>query len=249
MFSAVAVVFNSCFVLIANGMKLGETIGHVVLATNISVMLLFGLNTVSWALGSRAMSRLYIPSGGTASAGATGMTDVFLRLGIITAVLLALCARPLLDVFLPEYAGSAQLILYFCMFQSYGLLLFSESTFLNVNSRLLPVLAGYGFVMSLLGIAFLTGQFDFLTIVRGGVLLHFSLAIGIALFARRLGFAEGRLRERLAALCFPALCMLADALAGPFAVVAVCVTYLVANVSLHRQRIVPLLGKLVHGKT
>lgn len=243
MFSAVVVVFNSYFVLIANGMRLGETIGHVVLATNISVMLLFGLNTVSWAMASRTMTRLYIPAGGSAQLGATGITDVFLRVGIIAAVLIALCAQPILGRVMPEYAGSAQFILYFCLFQSYSLLLFSESSFLNVNSRLVPVLLGYVAVMTLLGVAFMSGRFEYLTIVCLGVVLHFVLAMCIAFYARRLGFSEGTFRERTVALCFPVLCMVADLAAGPLAVIAVCAIYLVGNLSVHRDRTAALLGR------
>jgi hypothetical protein len=244
MFSAVVVVFNSYFVLLANGMKLGEAIGHVVLATNISVMLLFGLNTVSWAMASKTMSRLYIPAGGSAPLGATGITDVFLRLGIIAAVLLALCAQPVLARLMPEYAGSAQFILYFCLFQSYSLLLFSESSFLNVNSRLPPVLVSYVGVMCLLGVAFISDRFEYLTIVRMGVLLHFALAMGIAAYARRLGFSEGTVRERAVALCFPVLCMSASFVVGPLAVVAVCAVYLVGNLSVHRERTAALFAAL-----
>jgi hypothetical protein len=254
MFSAVVVVFNSCFVLIANGMELGDVVGHVVLATNISVMLLFGLNTVSWAMASRTMSRLYIPPAGPASPGATvppgaktlpgataplgvtGITDVFLRIGIIAAVLLALCAQPLLSRVMPEYANSAQFIVYFCLFQSYSLLLFSESNFLNVNSKLVPVLIGYMGVMALIGLAFLSGLFEYLTIVQAGVVLHFALAMSIALYARRLGFSEGRLRERAVALCFPVLCLFAEQAGGPVAVIGVCAVYLIGNLIVHRER-------------
>jgi hypothetical protein len=245
MFSAVVVVFNSIFVLIANGMKLGETIGYVVLATNISVMLLFGLNTVSWAMASKTMSRLYMPLGEARPLGATGVTDVFLRLGIIAAVLIALCAQPVLIRLMPEYSGSAQFILYFCLFQSYSLLLFSESSFLNVNSRLVPVLLGYVAVMTLLGVAFVSNRFDYLTIVCLGVVLHFALAMSIACYARRLGFSEGRLRERTLALCFPVLCMVAGVVAGPLAVVAMCMIFLAGNLTLHREHAAALLAILL----
>ena len=248
MFSAVVVVFNSFFVLIANGMKLGETIGHVVLATNISVMLLFGLNAVSWAMAGKTMSRLYIPPGGSRTLGVTGITDVFLRLGIIAAVLIALCAQPVLALVMPEYAGSAQFILYFCLFQSYSLLLFSESNFLNVNSRLVPVLVGYVGVMTLLGFAFMSGQFEYLTIVCLGVLLHFVLALSIAFHAHRLGFLEGTFLERVVALCFPVLCMGADLAAGPLAVIAVCAIYLIGNLSVHRDRAALMLAALSGGR-
>jgi hypothetical protein len=247
MFSAVVVVFNSCFVLIANGMNLGEAIGHVVLATNISVMLLFGLNTVSWAMASKTMARLYVPVGGPAPPGATGTTDVFLRLGITAAVLIALAAQPVLSWLMPEYAGSAQYILYFCLFQSYSLLLFSESSFLNVNSRLVPVLLGYVAAMVLLGLAFMSDLFEYRTIVCLGVVLHFALAMCIASYARRLGFSEGRLRERAVALWFPALCLVADLAAGPLAVIAVCTIYLVGNLSMHRDQVAALFAALSGG--
>lgn len=248
MFSAVVVVFNSYYVMIANGMRLGETIGHVVLATNISVMLLFGLNTVSWAMASRTMSRLYLPAGKSASLGATGITDVFLRLGIICAVLIALCAQPTLVWLMPEYAESGQFILYFCLFQSYSLLLFSESSFLNVNSRLVPVLLGYVGVMVLLGLAFMSGRIPYLAIVWLGVTLHFLLAVCIASYARRLGFSEGTFRERLVALAYPVLCMVASLAAGPLGVVAVSVIYLVGNLSVHRDRTVALINALSGGR-
>jgi len=244
MFSAVVVVFNSCFVLIANAMKLGDVVGHVVLAANISVMLLFGLNAVSWGLASRTMSRLYLPAGGATTSGATGISDVFFRLGVIGAVLLALCAQPVFNRFMTEYAGSVQFILYFCLFQSYSLLLFGESNFLNVNSRLPPVLGGYLVVMLILAGTLLVDGLAYLAIVRIGVVLHFALALCIAIYAKRIGFSEGTFRERAIALCFPLFCMLADLLVGIPAVIAVCALYLIGNLAVHRERTAVLLGAL-----
>jgi hypothetical protein len=239
--SATIVVLNSFYIIAANWMKLGATTGLVVLANNISLMILFGLNAISWALASRSMARHFTDAPGNGNVSAeVPLSDIVFRLGIGVAVLFAIAARWLIEFFLPQYIGAETFILYFCLFQSYGLLLFSETNFLNVHAKAGLVVIGYllfGAVMTALCFA----GIGIATLMRLGVLAYFLLALGIAVRTRSLGFRGGPLGQRLAALMFPLLCAGAELLAGAVAVAALAGAFLALTAFTHRERILALI--------
>lgn len=237
--SAVMIVVNTFYVLAANWMKLGDTIGLVVFANNISVMILFGLNTVAWALASRTMKRLYVssPSIGAVSAQAD-LIDVFFRLGVVAAALLALSTQILFSWVMKEYAGSAAYTLYFCVFQAYGLLLFSEANFLSVNSRLKLVVLGYSSMVMLLGVLCVFTDIEFLRLLQLGVIFYFVLSLCIVIYCRRVGFKGGIFTHRIASLFFPLGCVAAQSIAGSPAVIVVCTVFAAANLVLYRHQVI-----------
>jgi hypothetical protein len=247
--SATILVLNSFYVIAANWMKLGPTTGLVVLANNISMMILFGLNTVSWALASRSMARHFaVAAGDDATATEVTFSDIIFRLGIGGAVLLAIVSHWLIEILLPQYSGAGIFVLYFCLFQCYGLLLFSETNFLNVNAKTPVIVAGYLMLGGVLTALCFSG-IAIETLVRLGVLAYFLLALGIALHSRGLGFHGGSSRQRFATLAFPASCALAELLGGYVAVAAVAIAFIAITAFTHRMRICAVLEARRMGST
>lgn len=236
MFSAATIVSNSIFVPMANWMGLGEQVGLVVLANNLSVMLLFGLNTVAWALTSRSMQRLHLAAAKTpAVPSREDLGDILMRIGVVAAVLCALCSEILFSRVMTEYAGASVYVLYFCLFQSYALLLFSEANFLNVNSRIKPAIGGYVAMLVLIVGASLLME-DFLQLMQFAVIAYFLLALGITCYCRNHGLQVGDPAQRVAGLCFPAGCVAAHAALGSHGLIVLCAAVLALLVFLNRHR-------------
>lgn len=248
LFSAVIVVSNSIFVPIANTMRLGEQIGLVVLANNVSMLILFGLNTVAWGLAAKSMQRHYVPSGGVAASGREDFADILIRLGVVAAVLCALLTEFLFSEVMTEYAGASIYVLYFVLFQAYALLLFSETNFLNVNSRLKPIIGGYLVMLALIVAASLI--FDsFVTVLRIAVLGYFLLGLCITFYCRRAGFRGGSDVQRLLALCFPVSCMVVHVVAGVPGLIAVCLLLLALLLFLNKHRVTEYVSVLVRSRS
>lgn len=234
--SAISIVFSSLFVMAANWMKLGSTIGLVVFAANISTLILFGLNTLSWGLAARSMKRLYLRSPPSAAPAQVELVDVAFRLGVIVAALIALAGPLAFTWVMKAYALSADFILYCCLFQSYGLLLFSESNFLTVNARLRPVLAGYLVMIAILAAVLFLAPVHFLTFIEIAIGSYFLLSVAVTAYCRRHGFSGGSFAERIVALSFPVWCLIGNVLAGATGAVAVCGLFLALNLALHHRR-------------
>lgn len=248
LFSAVIVVANSVFVPIANTMRLGEQIGLVVLAYNVSMMILFGLNTVAWGLAAKSMQRHYVPSGAVAHNGREDFADILIRLGVVAAVLCALLTELLFSELMTEYAGASIYVLYFVLFQSYALLLFSETNFLNVNARLKPVICGYALMLALIVAASLVLE-GFVAVLRTAVFAYFVLGLFITLYCRRLGFRAGSEMQRVLALCFPVACMVVHAVAGMPGLISVCVLLLALLLLLNKRRVTEYFAVLVRSRS
>jgi hypothetical protein len=245
-FSAALVLRGSFYVLAANWMDLGETIGLVVFGNNIGTLILFGLNTVSWALVGRSMTRLYMPSG--TKQAQSHPSDTVFRIGVICAVLVALATQFVFSSVMREYAGAEVYVLYFCLFQSYGLLLFNEVNFANVNAKLTPLIAGY----VVLAVVLISGNWlargDFLWWQQLGVVAHFVLAVWITFYCRHLGFKGGTIAQRLANLALPVCCALAYPRIGSLGVVGLCVAFFLAELFLGGGRALRAMAGHVLGK-
>ncbi|MGH8239771.1 MAG: hypothetical protein ACREXP_22550, partial [Steroidobacteraceae bacterium] len=241
--SALLIVVNTHYVLAANWMQLGSAVGQVVFANNLSIMLLFSLNTVAWGLASRAMRRLYIaPGSQRASAASTELMDLFFRVGTVAATLVALAAQWIVPLVMSEYAESGIYTLYSCLFQVHGLLLFSEMNFLSVNSRLRPIIVGYALLVFLLVTVCAALDVQFLTFLRIGIAAYFLLAVGIIAYCRRLQFEGGSVARRLVYVAFPVAAMAAQSLFGDGGVLGVCALFGITALILHRVRLAEILA-------
>lgn len=242
LFSAVTIVSNSVFVPIANWMRLGAEIGLVVLANNLSMMILFGLNTVAWALTSRSMQRLHVAAvNESAASAAEDLGDILLRIGVIAAVLCALCSEVLFSKVMTQYAGASVYVLYFCLFQSYALLLFSEANFVNVNSRIRPVIGAYLVMLALIvGSSFVFERF--LQVVQFAVVAYFVLALWMTYFCRRHGLQQGGSVQRVLALCFPVGCVAVRGVIGVPGLIVLCVALLAVLMFQNRHRVTEYLA-------
>ena len=236
-FSAVVIVTSSFYVLAANWSDLGRTIGLVVFGNNVSTMILFGLNAVSWAITSRSMKRLYAPPGTSSASTQEGMADLFFRFGVIGAALLALMSPLAFTLAMKAYSESTVFILYFCLFHSYGILLISELNFLNANSRLRPVIFSYIFMIFLLGAFCLFTRDRFLLLMQIGIGTHFCLSLHIVIYCKRMGFNNGAFSHRVAALVFPVACMLLYSSGGTLGALGVCFIFLIAGSIYYGKRL------------
>jgi hypothetical protein len=233
--SAMTIIANSIFVPLANWMRMGEQIGLVVLGNNVSMMILFGLNTVAWGLTAKSMRRHAASNQGTTQATREDLGEILLRIGVVAAVFCALCTELLFSTVMTEYAGASVYVLYFCLFQAYGLLLFSETNFLNVNSRLKFIIGGYALMLAAIVVAAALLS-SFLQVVQLAVLAYFVLATAITFYCRRSGFRSGSQSQRLAALCFPVACVAGYAVIGVAGLIAICAVLLVGLVVVNWRR-------------
>jgi hypothetical protein len=243
-FSAALVLLASCYVVAANLLNLGGAVGLVVFGSNLGALILFALNTVSWALASRSMSRLYAPTRQDGQQPQTATADAFFRFGIIGAAALALGAQWLFSTWMTQYAGAEVYVLYFCLFQSYGLLLFSEVSFANVNGATKPIILGYLSLAAAFGLGCLFFAADFVALLEFSVVAHCMLALWIVMYCRRLGFRGGPLAMRIGALLFPVACMVAYR-GGPSWVLAVCAVFFAAAVVTDGAKLVAALSARV----
>lgn len=248
LFSAVLLLMTSFFVLVSNWFGSPERIGLVVFANNISTLLLFAMNTVSWGLASRSMTRLYQGRAVTDAPTRAHISDVFFRFGAVVIALLALVVQPALALFMPQYAGAGVYVLHICLFQIYALLLFNEINFAQVNSLLRPVIGGYAAMAGALAAACVLLRDDLLSVMRAAILIYFTLAIVVTLYMRSHAFAGGPLAQRIVALSFPAAAALAHAAAGAAGVAGISVLYLVALVLTNRHAMKLVLGASQHSR-
>ena len=240
-FSAVIVLSNTFYVVSANWLDLGRTVGLVVFGNNMSVMILFGLNTVSWALTSRSMSRLYMRTGSKEIVDVADFSEIFLRFGVIAAAASAISTQVLFQWVMTSYHASTVYILLFCLFQSYGLLLFSEFNFLSVNSRLKLVIYAYLGMTLALAVLTLVAREIFPTLLELGIVAHFLLALLVTLYCRRIGFVRGQFSHRIAALFFPVGCAVLYLSTGFAGAVAVCVIFFSLACCAYGKRLGALL--------
>ena len=133
--SAATLLVNSIYVVLANRMKLGDTLGLIVFANTACTMVLFALNTVAWAATARSMRRLYAEQSSQTERFRAERLRTAFRLGIVTATLVCLSTAAVFMVVLKDYAGAEVFLLYFCLLQAYGLLLFDEINQLTVTGR------------------------------------------------------------------------------------------------------------------
>ena len=92
----------------------------------------------------------------------------FLQLGIVLAVSILLCVDFLFRFVMSSYQGSGTFAVYFCLLQSYGLLLYREFTFLAVRSRSLAVAIAYGaIVLSIFAMSAVAPQVGLIALLLG----------------------------------------------------------------------------------
>ena len=125
---------TSIYVLLANAMKLGPTVGLIVFANSVCAIVMYGANMVAWAATSKSMRQLAaVPVEGDTRR--NQRLTYFFRIAVVVSALAVTLSGPLVARFLPSYAGMERYALLFCLLQSSSLLLYVELNYLGVNGR------------------------------------------------------------------------------------------------------------------
>ncbi|MEO7851678.1 MAG: oligosaccharide flippase family protein [Rubrivivax sp.] len=232
--SALTLLVNSMYIILANRMKLGDTIGLVVFANTACIIVLFALNTVSWAATSRSMRQLYAERPTDAEHLRAERLRTAFRLGLTVAALACLSLAAVFTVVLKDYAGAEVFAFYFCLLQAHGLLLFDEINQLIVTGRSSWVAAGYGALLALVfGAHVAMPDAPMITLVLVGIVGYFVLALAALACCERLRVPRRPDHQRLAFLFFPVSCALLYASSGIAGAVLCCVAFAVMALRFH----------------
>jgi hypothetical protein len=218
---------TSIYVLVANAMHLGSTIGLIAFANSICSIVLFGSNMVAWAATSKSMRGLVAIEAQAADI-RNRRLSVFFRLATLASVLAIVLSSWVFDLLLPAYRGAERYALFFCLLQASSLLLYVELNFLAVHAKSLRVALGYGAVLGItLLVYFMTPGIGLLALVTVGIVLSACLAVLCVLYCRKLGMrAVQGFKPQMAFLAFPSLCAFATHLTGLAGAAGVVVIYL-----------------------
>lgn len=236
--SGVTLLANSVYIILANRMSLGHTLGLVVFANTACTLVLFALNTVAWGATGRSMRHAYA---GTASSQAEQLRAERLRtafrLGCAVAALVCLSTAWVFMVVLKGYAGAEVFAFYFCLLQAYGLLLFDEINHLTVTGRSRWVIAGYGALLVLVcGWHFVFPEAGITTLMIVGIVGYFLLALAAVRYCETLSPLGIRDRSKMIFLLFPVLCALLYAGVGSAAAVSACIAFAAIALWSHHAR-------------
>lgn len=235
--SAVTLLVNSIYVVLANRMKLGDTLGLIVFANTTCTMVLFALNTVAWAATARSMHHLYAEQSSQSERFRAERLRTAFRLGIVTAALVCLSTAVVFMVVLKDYTGAEVFAFYFCLLQAYGLLLFEEVNQLTVTGRSSWVIAGYCLLLALIvatHYAFPHATIPTLVIV--GIIGYFLLALAAVWYCQTLRAHRGHDLPKLAFLFFPVSCAMLYASGGVGGAVLVCIAFAALALRFHRAQ-------------
>ena len=222
--SALIFVVNTVFIILANRLYQGDELGILVFAANICTLIMFALNAIAWAMTSRSMSMLY---GGdisrTENLRGQRVRHSF-RVGILGAVIVAMSTSLVFRFVLEAYSGADEFILYFVLFQAYGLLLFDELNYLAVNGRNRLVIAAYSaLLLMMIAPAYVLPMLTFATIIKFGIAFHFTLAVAVTAYCKAFMGTQGvDVGSKYVFLMFPIACMLLYSVAGHAGVALAC---------------------------
>jgi hypothetical protein len=223
--SALIFATNSIFIILAKRQNQEAELGLVLLAANFCALIMFALNAVAWASTNRSMRMVNsVDVNKTEHTRANRVRHSF-RVGIVGAVIAAMSTKILFWWVLEPYRGADEFILYFVLFQAYGLLIFEELNYLAVNGRYRLVIAAYStLLLMIIATAYLLPMFTFASIVKVGIAYHFVLAVAMTTECKVMRFTQvGGVISRYVFLMFPIVCMLLYTVAGHAGVALVCV--------------------------
>lgn len=218
---------TSIYVLLANAMHLGRSIGLVAFANSICTIVLFGSNMVAWAATSKSMRGLVAVEGQTADM-RNHRLSVFFSLSTLASVLAIVLSRYVFELLLPAYRGAERYALFFCLLQASNLLLYVELNFLAVHAKSLMLAFGYATVLGVtLLVYFLVPNIGLPALVTVGIVLSAGLATLCVLYCLRLGMHPVRgFKSQIALLVFPSLCAFAMHLTGTIGAGCITAVYL-----------------------
>jgi len=231
--SGLILLVNSSYVLLANYMLDQTAIGKVVFAANVCALGMFALNTVAWANTNRSMRTFYVAGNSERELVFAGRLRQAFRVSIIILVLVILAGSWVLPVVLPAYVGADEFILYFCLAQSYSVILFDEINYLSVSNRSWQLVAVYTLLLlAMLAPALLVPAVAFETLIKFGIAAYCVLGLILTQHCRVLGGTQ-RVdgRAKFVFVLFPLVVVVLYTLVGPVAVMLACVVFAVIPVA------------------
>ena len=237
--SALTLLANSMYVILANSMALGDTVGLVVFANAVCTMVLFALNAAAWAATSRSMRQLYTEQPSQIEQMRAERLSTAFRLGLTVAAFLCLSMAAVFEFVLKAYAGAEVFAFYFCLLQAYGLLLFDEINQLVVSGRSKWVVAGYGALVTLVFAVHATmPQVAIHALILVGIGGYFTLAVAAVAYCSRLRVPRQYDWHRLVFLFFPIGCAMLYVLGGTAGALLTCLGFAALALHFHRARVV-----------
>lgn len=222
--SALIFAVNSVYIILAKRLNQETELGIVLLAANICALIMFALNAVAWASTNRSMSMVNIAEVKRKEYLRADRVRHTFRVGIVGAVIAAMSTKLVFWLVLEPYRGAHEFILYFVLFQAYGLLIFDELNYLAVNGRYRLVIAAYSTLLLMtIAPAYVLPMFTFASIVKVGIAFHFTLAVAVTAHCKVLRGTQGvDVGSKYVFLMFPIACMLLYSVAGHAGVALVC---------------------------
>jgi hypothetical protein len=136
------------------------------------------------------------------------------------------------------YTGSEVFAVYFCLLQSYVLLLYMELNFLAVTSRSLWIAAGYGTVLIVtVALALAVPKIAIAQLMQIALVLMCLFSLCCIYYCRRLGFVDGNLRAQAGFLWFPVAFGACFASFGTGGAVILAALSLIALAKIHRREL------------
>lgn len=190
MLSAVLLLVNTMFILLAQRHLPKAEAGQYVFANNIATLLLVSLNAFSWAMTSRTIGDIASASADQQNWRRVLRTDIFLRVGVALAVFGALCIAVLIPFVFERYADSTRYVLLFVALQSLPLIAFTEINFLMLHRKtgIAALIFGAASLANLGLVELLAGRLAFEVVMMIAIVIAGLAMIGIIRYAASQGF-------------------------------------------------------------
>ena len=235
--SAVTLLVNSIYVVMANWMALGPIVGLVVFGSNLCTIVLFGLNSIAWAATSRSMRSLYAGNAAAAERMRAERLRTLFRLGVVVAAPLCLASDGVFRHVMRAYSGAGMYAFYLCLFQAYGLLLFDEINRLTVTGRSAWVIVGNALLLVLVfGTHFAFPGATIETLAIAGIGGYFMLAVVTVWYGERHGWlVRHHDVSKWVFLSYPVVCALLHVAIGAAGAALAGVGYATLALASHRS--------------
>jgi O-antigen/teichoic acid export membrane protein len=241
MLSAVLMLVNVTFILLAQRHLAKVDVGHYVFANNIATLLLVSLNAFSWAMTSRTIGEISQVSDDEKNWQRVLRTDVFLRVGVALAVLCALCIALVLPYVFERYTESTRYLLFCVVLQSFPLIAFTELNFLMLRRKVVVavLILGAASIVNFAMIDLLAGTLSFeLTTMIAIVIVGLAM-IGIMRYASSEGFEGTHLFAKLASTGGLLLMAVINYAFGLYVVLACALLFFLAVIRFNWQVLRP----------
>jgi len=242
--SALLIVLNLIFILVAQQHLPQTQVGQFVFANNIATLLMVSLNAFSWAMTSRSMNDLATAHEGEKRRASILRTDMYLRIGLAGALFLALAASFGLPWVTERYADSGRYVLLFVALQAFQIIIFTELNFLMMKNRLGALIAIFAVtnLVNFLLIEGLSGRAPFYVVMIGAIFCTTIATLAVMKYATYAGLDDIRGGTRYSSVLAIPLIVVLFYSVGVIGAMIVAGLFLVSVVFSYRKDLLPLLA-------